>query len=52
MASGSTTFTKVGNFHCEIFHMSFRNWTFISVTVHYLKCHVLWWEQEGKSADT
>jgi len=38
MASGSTTFTKVGNFQREIFHMSFRNWKFISVTVHYLKC--------------
>jgi len=23
---------------CDIFHMSFRHWTFISVTVHYLKC--------------
>ena len=25
MASGSTTFTKVGDFHSEIFHVSFRN---------------------------
>ena len=38
MASGSTTFTKVGDFHSEIFHVSFRNSTFVSVTVRYLKC--------------